>query len=80
MLFYWTSTFFLLGQERPANTGIDGKIALLIADVVLIATQTTRGQALGIVRRAGVEPAGGTLQGILQAEDASRAAGCSRAG
>jgi hypothetical protein len=80
MFFLLIVYVFLLGQERSANPRVNGKIALLVPNVVLIATQTTGGQALGIVGRAGVETAGGTFERVLQAKDASGATGCCRAG
>jgi hypothetical protein len=65
----------LLGQQRAADATLDLEIALLVANPVLVTAEPTGRQALGVVRRVGVEATGDAAQLVLQVEDAGRTSG-----
>jgi len=65
----------LLGQQGAADATLDLKVALLVADPVVITTQTTGRQVLGVEARFGVETTGDAAQLVLQTENAGRTSG-----
>jgi hypothetical protein len=62
-------------QQRPTNAVGDGIIALLSADVLAGAAQTTGGQALGVICRI-LRRASHTVQTHLEVENALGSTGC----
>ena len=72
----WTDS---LAQQRAADATVDGVVALLVTHKVHVLAPATRCQRLGVVRRLGIEAAGGAADVVLQTENAGWTSGHTRA-
>ena len=69
----------LLIQQRTTDATVNRVVTLLVTHKVHVLAPATWGQRLGVVRRLGVEAAGGAADVVLQTENAGWTSGHTRA-